>query len=200
MNSPKDEKLHSKPAFNPDQTGAPSSVTNSSAATVWTPDKIMLAVALGVLALDQFTKFIVLQFLGFRQEHVVIEGFFRFVHWGNTGAAWSMFEGNNGLLAVISAVALVALFYFRNNFDPGTLLGRTGLGLLFGGIMGNLIDRLHPGRGHVIDFIYFYANRRGGGEIGFPAFNVADSAICIGVAILFYLSWTQDQSQTRTSG
>jgi signal peptidase II len=161
----------------------------------WSPDRVMLMVAGVVLMLDQGTKFLVLQFLGFREEHVVIEGFFRFVHWGNTGAAWSLFEGNNGILALISAVALVALFWFRDHFDPGTLLGRTGLGLLFGGIVGNLVDRVHPGRGHVIDFLYFYTERRGGGEIGFPAFNIADSAICVGVGILFYLSWTLDASQ-----
>ena len=61
-----------------------------------------------------------------------------------------------------------------------------------GGIAGNLVDRFT--HRHVVDFIYFYIARRGGGEIGFPAFNVADSAICTGVALLFLLSWQKDQA------
>ena len=129
-------------------------------------------------ALDQLTKQIVLRFLGYAQEKVVIEGFFKFVHWGNTGAAWSLFRGNNGLLAGVALVALLVLFLSRHHFDSRTLLSQVAFGLIFGGIVGNLIDRLWVG--HVIDFIYFYVQPRGGSEIGFPAFNVADSAICTG--------------------
>ena len=64
-------------------------------------------IALAVVGLDQLTKSLVLRFLGYAQEKVVIEGFFKFVHWGNTGAAWSLFPGNNELLAVVALVALV---------------------------------------------------------------------------------------------
>jgi signal peptidase II len=73
------------------------------------------------------------------------------------------------------------------------------LGLIFGGICGNLFDRLLPSRRHVIDFLYFYVIRRDGDEAGFPAFNVADSAICIGVGLLFLLSWQSDRAQTQPS-
>jgi len=68
--------------------------------------------------------------------------------------------------------------------------GQISLGLIFGGIAGNLVDRF--AHGHVIDFLRFYVNRRGAGEIGFPAFNVADTAICTGVGLLFLLSWQKD--------
>ena len=64
--------------------------------------------------------------------------------------------------------------------------------MIFGGIAGNLVDRFV--HGHVVDFIYFYLSRRGGSEIGFPAFNIADSAICTGVGLLFLLSWQKDQT------
>jgi signal peptidase II len=165
----------------------------------WTPNLRMGVVALSVLALDQLTKFAVMKVLGFREELVVIDGFFRLVHWGNTGAAWSFFKGNNGILAIVSAVALVVLYLTRHHFGAGTVLGQSALGLLFGGIMGNLTDRLMTSRQHVVDFLYFYVNRRGGGEIGFPAFNVADTAICIGVALLFYHSWQGDPSRATTS-
>jgi signal peptidase II len=155
------------------------------------PNKWMMAIALAVVALDQFTKLLVLKLLGYTQERIVIEGFFKFVHWGNTGAAWSLFRDNNSLLAVVSFVALIVLYCARNHFQAGTLGGDIALGLLFGGIVGNLIDRLV--RKHVIDFLYFYLHQRGGGEVGFPAFNVADSAICVGVGLLFLLTWQKEE-------
>lgn len=156
-----------------------------------TPNGRIATVTLLVVVLDQFTKLMVNQLLGTGDEKVIIDGFFKFVHWGNTGAAWSLFMGKNGLLAVIAVVALFVLFRARHHFDAHTLLGQLALGLIFGGIIGNLIDRLRIH--HVTDFIYFYLRRRGGDEIGFPAFNVADSAICIGVGLIFILSWKNDR-------
>jgi signal peptidase II len=145
--------------------------------------------AIGIVLVDQLTKLIVLSQLGFAEQREVVKGFLRFVHWQNTGAAWSMFTGNNGALAVVAIVALVGLVLARRYFDAHTVGGQTSLGLILGGITGNVIDRLLPSRQHVIDFIYFYVVRRDGTEVGFPAFNVADSAICIGVGLLFVLSW-----------
>ena len=147
----------------------------------------VLQLALAIILLDQVTKLVVLKFLGFAEEKVMVPGFFKFVHWGNTGAAWSMFTGNNGILAIVAVVAVIVLFLTRHHFELHTLGGQISLGLIFGGIIGNLIDRLRVK--HVVDFIYFYVVRRDGTEAGFPAFNVADSAICIGVGLLFVLSW-----------
>ncbi len=150
-----------------------------------------------IVLLDQLTKLLVLKTLGYGyDEKIVVEGFFKFVHWGNTGAAWSMFHGNNGLLAVVSMVALVLLFLYRNQFDTRSKMGQVSLGLIFGGIIGNLIDRLF--RQHVIDFLYFYLQQRDGHEMGFPAFNVADTAICTGVGLLFLLSWRNETRPTRS--
>lgn len=157
-----------------------------------TPDRRIAALTLAVLAMDQATKLLVLRFLGYAQERVVVEGFFKFVHWGNTGAAWSLFYGNNHLLAIVSLVALLVLVLTRRHFDAHLALGQVALGLMFGGIIGNLVDRLMPSRHHVIDFLYFHLTRRSGNEIGFPAFNVADASICTGVALLFLLSWRRE--------
>ena len=162
-----------------------------------TANRRMALIAVVTLALDQLTKLVVLKFLGYAQERVVIDGFFKFVHWGNTGAAWSMFHNNNELLAVVSLVALLALFVFRDQFETRTVMGQVAMGLLFGGITGNIIDRLMDSRRHVVDFIYFYLHRRGGGEIGFPAFNVADSAICVAVGLLFLISWQAEMAGQR---
>src|ERR1051326_141840 len=99
-------------------------------------NKRMALIATSIVLLDQFTKFGVLRLLGFTEEKVVVDGFFKFVHWHNTGAAWSMFHGNNELLAIISLIALLALFIYRDRFESRTLLGQISLGLIFGGIFG----------------------------------------------------------------
>src|SRR5436190_23741472 len=151
--------------------------------------------ALVVIAFDQLTKLLVLNYLGFAEEKVILNGFFKLVHWGNTGAALSMFRGNNGILALVAFGALMVLVWTRHHFDTHTLGGQISLGLIFGGIVGNLIDRVRVK--HVIDFLYFYVFRRDGQEAGFPAFNVADSAICVGVGLLFILSWQSETSRAR---
>lgn len=148
----------------------------------------ILSLGLIILTMDQLTKWIVEQTIPYGSERIVMDGFFNLVHWGNTGSAWSLFRGNNLALAAISAVALVSLWIFRTRFDSGRKLGQMALGLLFGGISGNLLDRLIPARQHVVDFLYFHLHARGGHEMGFPAFNVADSAICTGVGLLILLS------------
>ncbi len=150
----------------------------------------MLAVL--VFVLDQVSKLAVLRYLGYAEAKVVIDGFFKFVHWGNTGAAWSMFRDNNELLAIVALVALLVLFLVRHRFDIHVTLGWISMGLMFGGIAGNLLDRLLPQRRHVIDLIYFYIRRADGSELGFPAFNVADSAICTGVGLVFLITWRSE--------
>lgn len=151
------------------------------------------ALAVSVFALDQLTKLAVLNFLpapGQSEIHV-LPGFFTLVHWHNTGAAWSMFHDNNWVLAAISMIALIVLILFRAKFGANTTLGSIALGLIFGGIAGNLLDRaVHH---HVIDFLYFHLITRSGVLHDFPAFNVADSAICVGVGLLFLLSWRSEQ-------
>jgi len=156
------------------------------------PNRRVAFIALLVVALDQLAKQLIWRFLPQGAEVIVLEGFFKLVHWGNTGAAWSLFRDNNFLLAMVAIVALIILFLSRHHFDSRTLLGQTAFGLIIGGIIGNLIDRLWAK--HVIDFLYFYVQQRRGGEVGFPAFNVADSAICTGVLLVFLLTWRNERA------
>ena len=154
-----------------------------------TSNRRIALIALLVLIFDQLTKQIVVKFMALHDEHDIINGFFKLVYWSNTGAAWSIFSNRNEALAIVSLIALLALFLWRHHFDTKTPLGQVSLGLIFGGIVGNLTDRLIVH--HVIDFLRFYIYKRNGEELGFPAFNVADSAICVGVFLLFILSWRE---------
>jgi signal peptidase II len=150
------------------------------------PTQRILSVAFIILVLDQLTKFIIKRTLALDDEKVVIRGFFKLVHWWNTGAAWSTFHGSNKPLTLVAIIALIVLFMNRRHFEAHTLVGQLALGFIFGGIVGNLMDRIFVG--HVTDFLYFYIQRRGGAEAYFPAFNVADSGICVGVVLIFLLS------------
>ena len=153
------------------------------------------ALALFIFALDQASKWIVLHTIYEGDEKVIIPGFFNLAHRANTGAAWSLFTGNNTILAGVALVALVALVLARHHFHARRLTGQLALGLVFGGIMGNLTDRLLPGRHAVVDFLHFYLQRRGSSEpLDFPAFNVADSAICTGVALIFLINWRNESA------
>lgn len=171
----------------------------SAQATFQKSNRRIIVLAVVILALDQIAKALLLRSLGEipGDERVIIPGFFKFVHWGNTGAAWSLFNGNNGLLALFALFALVALFLTRHHFDSNSLMGQIAFGLIFGGIAGNLADRLF--RGEVVDFIRFYMEQRDGGEIGFPAFNIADSAICTGVALIFLISWRNEHHPPKAA-
>src|SRR5262245_55211471 len=118
------------------------------------PTQRMALIAAAALAADHLTKLAVLKWLPSGHEFIVVDGFFNFVHWGNTGAAWSFFtqfSDSNLWLAVFALVALLVLYMTRHHFDADTVAGQISLGLIFGGIAGNLIDRFV--HGHVIDFL-----------------------------------------------
>jgi len=148
-------------------------------------------IAVTVAALDQLTKWVVVRFIGSEESQVVINGFFNLVNWSNTGAAWGMFQNYNLVLAVISLVTVLALYLFRRSFQLTHWGSRIALGLIVGGIIGNLIDRIRVG--YVIDFLFFYI-----GPYHWPAFNVADSAICVGVGLYIILSWRRDAAARKS--
>lgn len=156
----------------------------------------IFGLALTVLILDQVTKWLVLRSsIEEGDERVIIPGFFNLAHRVNTGAGFSMFTGNNTVLAIVALGALVALYLTRRHFSADHFVGQIAFGLIFGGIIGNLTDRLNPHRQAVVDFLHFYLQRRGSYQpLDFPAFNVADSAICTGVALIFLITWRNESA------
>lgn len=149
--------------------------------------KYLLFLGLPLLVLDQVTKYLVLRKIPYGGEVPVIPGFFSLVHTTNTGAAFGLFQNNNLFFILLAATAFVVILFLliRDRINPKARLAVTtkiSFGLLAAGILGNLIDRVT--RGNVIDFLNFYFR-----QYAWPAFNVADSCICIAVGLLVLTSF-----------
>lgn len=138
---------------------------------------LVLILALVVVTLDQLTKLWVRgAFIYGGEPQAVIPGCFNLVYVRNEGAAWGMLGGQMPVLIILSIVVLILLaVYHRKVLNP-TIDHRIALGLMVGGICGNLIDRIRVG--WVTDFLDFHI-----GPYHWPSFNVADSAICIAVGL-----------------
>ncbi|MCU0291659.1 MAG: signal peptidase II [Thermoanaerobaculaceae bacterium] len=143
-----------------------------------------LLIAAAVLVTDQLTKaWIVVNYpLGWEQQ--VIPGLFRLVHTRNRGVAFGLLGSSGpvvqiGLLVLIVAVVAFIIWQLARGGTDG--LTRIALALVLGGAVGNLVDRVL--RGEVVDFLLFYV-MKGGRELQWPAFNVADSAISTGACLV----------------
>lgn len=149
--------------------------------------RLLWMLALATLVADQLTKWWITVRLpyGTYGEAAgaipVIRGFCYIVHVGNTGAAWSMFSGRSVFLALLAAATLLAIYFWRHALGLQNRVSQVAFGLLCGGIVGNLTDRIvHQ---HVIDFIDLHF-----GSYVYPTFNVADSGICVGVILYLWQS------------
>jgi len=150
-----------------------------------------LAVMSLIIAADQWTKMLVLRvFPATGDGMVLLAGVFDIRHVQNAGAAWGMLQGRQALLIVCAVAALVWMaLQMKRTFLP-LRFGWVTLGLLAGGIIGNVIDRCY--RGVVVDFIDFHCIR-------FPTFNVADMAISVGVASLILSQWLHEREHKRSA-
>jgi signal peptidase II len=150
-----------------------------------------------VFLFDQVTKFWIANRLTLGtyqpgESITIIPDFFYLIHIGNRGAAWGIMEGQGLLLALLALVALLALFFCRKSLQLYRPRYQSIFGLITGGILGNLLDRLL--HGHVIDFLDFHFPFEipyllEGGR--YPAFNIADSGIVVGVFLYMILSLTE---------
>ena len=152
----------------------------------------MLALGLAIIiaVADQWTKLAIRTQFRLGESRGIIPGFFHLTYVRNTGAAWGLLGGYNNLLVVLSAVMLGVLLLFRRSFLSDSIAHRIALGLLVGGILGNLLDRVRLE--YVVDFLDFHL--RG---YHFPAFNVADAAICVGIG-LYLLTSNRPMSPGQT--
>jgi len=136
-----------------------------------------------IVGLDQFTKYLVCESLPLHHQKEVVKNFFHIVHVRNPGIAFGMLTQEGAkyripMLILVSAVAIFIICYFLYQIKDGSWLQNACFSLLLGGAIGNLIDRFRIGE--VIDFldVHWYS------AFHWPAFNVADSAITIGIVLL----------------
>lgn len=146
------------------------------------PDPVQLWIAAGVVLADQIAKAMVRSTLDLHESVRVIPGFFDLTRVHNTGAAFGFldpvdFVYKPVVLSLIAVAALVGLSVYAATLDAAQRLTRLGLAFVVGGAAGNLIDRVSTG--YVLDFVDLYY-----GDWHFWAFNVADAAINVGVALM----------------
>jgi signal peptidase II len=135
-------------------------------------------IAFVVILIDQLTKWAIVKYMELGQSIPVIENFLYITSHRNRGAAWGILQGQMWFFYVVTIVFVIGLMYFvRKEGLQDKLLG-TGLALMLGGTIGNFIDRVF--RQEVVDFVHTYIF-----SYSFPVFNVADSALCIGVVLIF---------------
>jgi len=139
-------------------------------------------VALVTFLLDQVSKILIDVLCPVGWQKGIIPGLFNLVHWRNTGCAWGFLNQHTYLLSLISLTAFILVLVFFRSQNGGSRLVAFAIALLEGGIAGNMVDRII--RNSVIDFLDFYV-----GQNHWPAFNIADSAICVAIVLILYYNF-----------
>lgn len=139
---------------------------------------VVFSIALLIVILDQLTKYTIKQSLQLNQSIPVIKNIFHLTYITNTGSAFGLFKGFNFIFILFSVIVVVAILHYLKKIKNNEKALQFSVGLLLGGTIGNLIDRLlHDA---VIDFIDFRI---------WPVFNIADSAVTISIILLIALLW-----------
>ena len=147
-----------------------------------------------VILADQWTKSLVLAKFAYGESVALIPDWFSLTYVRNTGAAFGFLADANPsfrvpFFMVVPLIAMVVLGLLYRDLPKGSRYRAISLGLVSGGALGNLIDRVRLG--YVVDFLDFHWKT----AWYFPAFNVADSAICVGVGILLLATFKQEEGQ-----
>lgn len=144
-----------------------------------------------IIGLDQWTKYLIRTNLTPNEIWLPAQmqwlmPYARIIHWYNSGAAFGMFQGLGWVFTILAFVVAGLIIYYYPRVEPGEWWLKLAMGMQMGGALGNVVDRLT--RGQVTDFI----------SIGtFPVFNVADSSISVGVAILLLGVWIKEMKERK---
>lgn len=153
---------------------------------------VLFSIAAVLVILDQLSKSWVRQNLAYGEvfhPELWLSQFVRLVHVKNTGAAFGMFQHLGDVFKVLSFVISAVIIYYFPQIPRQDWVIRVAMGMMLGGAVGNLIDRLI--QGHVTDFV----------SVGsFPVFNVADASISTGVVVLFFGLWIQENRKKEDPG
>jgi signal peptidase II len=161
-------------------------------------DFIPVGIAAAVVLVDQLTKLWIMANFALHEQLNIIPGFFNLIHVTNTGAAFGFLAGSKSLLRQVffvgvAVIALVIMVSIYGHLKKQGKIFVYALGLIAGGAVGNLIDRLRFGS--VIDFLDFFL-----GSYHWPAFNAADSAITVGVGLFLLGTLLQHRQEAKKTG
>lgn len=143
-------------------------------------------IAIVVIAIDQWTKWLVLKNMELGERITVIENFLYFTSHRNRGAAWGILQGQMWFFYIITIIVIIAVIYYIQKMAKDQPIYGWALGLILGGAIGNFIDRLF--RKEVVDFIDTYIF-----SYNYPIFNIADSALVIGVGLIIIQSFKESK-------
>ena len=150
---------------------------------------MMIIIATVLIALDQFTKYLIRSNLEFGQIWMPwkwLEPYARIIHINNTGAAFGLFKGANSIFMILAVIVSGVIIYYFPSISRKDWVIRTALSMQLAGALGNLIDRVIFGK--VTDFI----------SVGtFPVWNVADASITVGVVVLLIGMWVQENREKK---
>lgn len=141
---------------------------------------MVYVIATLLAALDQWIKWQIVTHFVQGQSVRVWPGVLELLYARNPGAAWSMLTNQRAFLIAVAVLVCAAIVFVDRKFGRQKPMLKIALGLLMGGAAGNLIDRIV--RGYVVDYVYVQL-------IHFPVFNLADSAVVVGVAMLVVRAW-----------
>ncbi len=145
-----------------------------------------------VIALDQLTKWLVVKNMDYGESIRIIENFLYITSHRNQGAAWGILQGQMWFFYIITLVVILGIIYYIQKATKGKVLFGVSLGLILGGAIGNFIDRVI--RKEVVDFVHTYIF-----GYNFPVFNVADSALVIGVGLLIIHLFIEERESKEKS-
>ena len=151
--------------------------------------KVMLF-SIILFIIDQISKLLIDKFLVLGKSYTIFDKFLYVTKAYNDGVSFSMMQGHRWIIILISLVVMVFLYFYMQKFKVNKR-NIIAFSLVFGGLFGNLVDRIIYG--YVIDFIDFYVF-----NYNYPIFNFADSFICVGVLILLYSVYMGDDNENSS--
>ncbi len=147
--------------------------------------RLYYGIALGIILVDQWTKWLIVKYMEYGESIPVIENLFYITSHRNRGAAWGILQGQMWFFYIVTAIVIVGIVYYIKKYAADKLTG-ISLGLILGGAIGNFIDRLF--RQEVVDFFHVYIF-----SYSFPVFNIADASLCVGVGLLIIAMFMEER-------
>ncbi|MBB6452995.1 signal peptidase II [Salirhabdus euzebyi] len=147
-------------------------------------------IALVIIAIDQWTKWLIVKNMTLMESIPVIENFFYITSHRNKGAAWGILQGQMWFFYIITVVVVIGVIIYLQKFGRQHVLLGLSLGLILGGAIGNFIDRVF--RQEVVDFFDFIIF-----GYDFPIFNIADSALVVGVILMIIYTLFEERFKRR---